>query len=1431
MKPISVPARIAFIIAFFTCAFSHAQNINVSASAVWMTKFSKDTVFNVTGTLGSTDNIFTGNNFGVHVPNSHTLFFRGGQLIAHSTSGMSEVCSARMYYRVYLQGSVPGAFSQIDFFFGEDCEFPPQFNSGGSCSLGDQKFDLYLPDGVTDPYAPLDLTALAIGNYIIEVYYAIDGLADCSQTVILNNGGNNYKASFSIQNPSISGTSSTTCNGLDGYITIGGLMPTATYSVRYTDDGNSVGPIGLTADASGQINISGLNAGVYSGFKLGFNGTTTDINSTITLVNQGVMPKFKKIDPFCKGSTAPILPNTSQNGITGTWNPAVIDNQASNSYQFTPDAGQCASIVVINVIVIEKITPSFSFGTAVTLCVGATPPALYKPSDNGVTGTWSPSTINNQNSGAYTFDPNPNQCANQTTFTVTINPIVIPMFSFGTALTICAGSSVPALSATSVNGIAGTWSPATVDNQNSATYTFTPAAGQCATTTNFNVTVNPVLTPVFSFGSSLSICAGGGVPSLSTTSTNGITGTWSPSTVNNQASGVYTFTPSAGACAPSVTFAVTVASNIIPTFSFGTALTICAGNSVPALPNTSTNGIAGTWSPATIDNQNSGIYTFTPGAGQCATTASFSVTVNPKMPAIFSFGSSLTTCAGANVPSLVTTSNNGITGTWLPSIVDNQNSGTYTFTPSSGQCGLPASLSVTVNPTITPVFSFGPLLSICTGGSVPSLPTTSSNGINGTWNPTIVDNQNSGTYTFTPTSGQCVNSISFTVNVTPSITPTFTFGTSLSICNGGAVPSLPAASTNGITGTWSSATVDNLNSGTYLFTPDAGQCAISTSFVVTVNPVLIPTFNFGTSMTICAGTSVPSLPTTSVNGITGTWNPSVIDNHNPGTYTFTPIAGQCATPTSLIVTVTQNITPAFSLAASLTICAGTNTPLLPVISDNGINGTWSPSIVSNQNSGTYTFTSSAGQCATTTTFTVTVNPILTPTFSFGTSMNICAGASVSSLPNISDNGIAGTWNPSSIDNQNSGIYTFTPAAGQCVTSATLTVTVNAIVIPLFNLGTTLTICAGSNVPVLPAVSTNGIRGAWNPRVVDNQNSATYTFTPIGGQCAAETTVNVIVNPKLTPTFNFGTSLTICAGNAVPILPTTSSNGITGTWSPAIVDNQSSGTYTFTSNAGQCTNSTIFVVTVNQSEPIFNFGTALTICAGGTVPLLPATSDNGITGSWSPKVISNQTPGTYIFTPNPGQCASVATFNVTVTTVPVINEVQDMTVTDGSVIPAYIFTGTPVGVDFSWTNSNSFIGLGTNGSGNVPSFTATNSSDNPIKATITVTPGYNGCVGTASNYVITVMPLNKDIFVANIFTPNGDGRNDIFYARGNYIKAIEIRIFNQYGRQIELITDPKKGWDGRSKGVPQPVGVYMYVLKATMTDGRTIQLKGDVTLLR
>ncbi len=447
------------------------------------------------------------------------------------------------------------------------------------------------------------------------------------------------------------------------------------------------------------------------------------------------------------------------------------------------------------------------------------------------------------------------------------------------------------------------------------------------------------------------ICSGNAL-TLPTTSTNSISGTWSPA-VNNTATTTYTFTPTGAGCATTALLTVTVNPRTVTAFNQVAA--ICSGGSF-SLPTTSTNGVTGTWSPA-INNTVTTTYTFTPTTGLCATTATMTVSVNS--PGVSPIVRPDTTICSGGVVAFPTTSINNISGTWAP-VFNNNATTTYTFTPTSGQCAIAATRTVTVTPTVTT--QFAPIAAICSGGSF-TLPTTSTNGITGTWSPAI-NNTATTTYTFTPNANQCGTTVTLLVTVNPSVTPTFT--AIAPICVGGSF-TLPSTSTNGVSGTWSPA-INNNATTTYTFTPTGNPCALTTTLTVTVNTPVTPTFTQVAA--ICAGSTF-TLPTSSTNGVSGTWAPA-INNNTTTTYTFTPNNNQCAGTATMTVQVNPSVVPAFTQIAP--ICSGQSFTL-PTTSTNGVSGTWAPAI-NNTATTTYTFTPSGSNCATTTTITVDVLPSL-----------------------------------------------------------------------------------------------------------------------------------------------------------------------------------------------------------------------------------------------------------------------------------------------------------------------------------------------------------------------------------------------------------------------------------------------------------------------
>lgn len=92
-------------------------------------------------------------------------------------------------------------------------------------------------------------------------------------------------------------------------------------------------------------------------------------------------------------------------------------------------------------------------------------------------------------------------------------------------------------------------------------------------------------------------------------------------------------------------------------------------------------------------------------------------------------------------------------------------------------------------------------------------------------------------------------------------------------------------------------------------------------------------------------------------------------------------------------------------------------------------------------------------------------------------------------------------------------------------------------------------------------------------------------------------------------------------------------------------------------------------------------------------------------------------------------------------------------------------------------------------------------------------------------------LTYNFFVPNMFSPNGDGKNDEFRVYGNTIASLKLMVFNQWGEKVFETADKFQGWNGTYSGNPLPVGVYVYVAQMTFTNGSAQTSKGTVSLIR
>ncbi|MDO6430493.1 Ig-like domain-containing protein [Flavitalea sp. BT771] len=118
------------------------------------------------------------------------------------------------------------------------------------------------------------------------------------------------------------------------------------------------------------------------------------------------------------------------------------------------------------------------------------------------------------------------------------------------------------------------------------------------------------------------------------------------------------------------------------------------------------------------------------------------------------------------------------------------------------------------------------------------------------------------------------------------------------------------------------------------------------------------------------------------------------------------------------------------------------------------------------------------------------------------------------------------------------------------------------------------------------------------------------------------------------------------------------------------------------------------------------------------------------------------------------------------------------------------------------------------------------------------PGFALITATVNDQAITfgsparVKFAAINIYVPPVFTPNGDGNNDVLKPILVGISAFHyFNVYNRWGNLIFTTQDPNNGWDGRFKGVPQPVETYLWIAEGVDLNGKKIVAKGMTSLVK
>jgi gliding motility-associated-like protein len=361
-------------------------------------------------------------------------------------------------------------------------------------------------------------------------------------------------------------------------------------------------------------------------------------------------------------------------------------------------------------------------------------------------------------------------------------------------------------------------------------------------------------------------------------------------------------------------------------------------------------------------------------------------------------------------------------------------------------------------------------------------------------------------------------------------------------------------------------------------------------------------------------------------------------------------------------------------------------------------------------------------------------------------------------------------------------------------------------------------------------------------------------------------VTVTVNAKPTVPTVASTSVSVCTGSPAVLTVTNPQTGVIYNWYTAAVGGTLAGTgVNFTTPAVNA-NTTYFVEGANGTC-ISSSRTPVNVSAL-PVPVAPTsvTAANGTLCSGSSTILTVNNPvagliyrwyaassngpvlaeGITFTTPSltattiyyveaiaVGGCASPTRTGVTVTVLPVLDKpaVVVQTTTPNSVTFAWAAVAGATAYEVSLDNGLTWVNP-TSGATGTTYLVAGLKPDQSVsilvraKGQIDCQTSQNGAAtGKAAN------PFGDQVYIPNAFTPNNDGKNDTFLIYGNTISSAKMSIYTQWGQLIFQSDNVANGWDGTFKGVNQPIGVYVYMVDITFTNGTTSLRKGTVTLIR
>lgn len=666
-------------------------------------------------------------------------------------------------------------------------------------------------------------------------------------------------------------------------------------------------------------------------------------------------------------------------------------------------------------------------------------------------------------------------------------------------------------------------------------------------------------------------------------------------------------------------------------------------------------------------------------------------------------------------------------------------------------------------------------------------------------------------------------------------------------------------------------------SGTYqiqLIATSLSGCVDTFTRTLPINAA--PIIRAGNDTSICFNDSIGLLATGAVSYV---WSPTTgLSNANianplasPDSTTMYVVLGTDTNGCQSVdtITVTVNPLPKTSITDDLAICIGESVEL---DATGGNKYDWSPvgtldcptcaSVIATPLASTtyqVTITNQFG-CIAVEDVLVTVNPYPIGIPSLGES--ICIGESIT-LEAIG--GTSQVWGPAgTLDCDTCAMVVAQPNITttysvlvtnqfNCALEDTVVVTVNPL--PVVAIAGRTEICRGETIEL---VATGGGTYNWTPAqglscttcdapTVTIDSATTYQVVVTSAEGCMDSTTHTIIVHDL-PTVATIDDITICGGDDIELTST-------GTlvdhleWSPAAGLSDSSILSPMASPA-QTTNYMITVftehgcmasdaVTVTIINKVsVNLTGDNNICAGESIQLnteIVQAGNLGVNYVWNPinffsqqdianPILTPDTTRTFTLIAYSGSCTpDTQQISVTVNPLPVLGEGQTHRVVEGSPVTLSIPVVSGEPTNYSWTPNYNLSCSDCER----PTILA-----NQTERYQLVITDVHGCQDAGDVMVDVIGRCGDDIYVPNTFSPNRDGKNDVFKVRGladNGLKTF--RIFDRWGNLVFETSNIDEGWNGIYNGKPLDSGVFVYYLQATCTNGLSVVRQGNVTLLK